>query len=430
MSASLASPPIAPAFSVEEIRRDFPFIDTRVNGHALTYLDNAATSQKPRQMIEALVEYYTSQNANIHRAAHTLASQATERYESTRQKVARFIGAPSSDEVIFTRNTTESINLVASSWAMEHVGPGDTIVLTQSEHHANLVPWQRVATARGASLVFVPIDGGGLIDLDSVRDLVTPRTKVVAITHMSNVLGTIAPVAEMVRVVRERAPEAIVVVDGAQSAPHLPIDVAALGIDFFALSAHKMLGPTGVGVLWGRRALLEAMPPFLLGGSMIAHVSWDSSTWAPIPQKFEAGTPNIGDVIAFGAAIDYLNALGMEAVLGHEHEITAYAIGILRSRHPAVTLYGTDDLSVRGGVVPFNVRNVHPHDVSEILDGRGIAIRAGQHCAHPLHTVLGVGATCRASFYIYNTHAEVDALSDGLTEVERVFHRAIARPQN
>ena len=414
------------SLDVETIRRDFPILATQVNGHALVYLDSAATSQKPRQMIDALVGYYSSQNANIHRAAHTLASQATELYETTRQKLARFIGAPSPDEVIFTRNTTEAINLVAGSWGAAKVHAGDEIVLTQAEHHANLVPWQVLAQSRGASLRYAPIDADGLVDLDAYRALLSPRTRVVAITHVSNVLGTIAPVAEMTRLAH--AVGAIVVVDGAQSAPHLPIDVAALGCDFFALSAHKMLGPTGVGALWGRRKLLEAMPPFLTGGSMITHVDWDHSTWAPIPQKFEAGTPNIADVIAFGASIDYLEALGMEAVHRHEQEITAYAIATLRERHPAMTIYGTDDTDVRGGVVTFNIRNVHPHDVSEILDGRGIAIRAGQHCAHPLHKVLGTGATARASFYLYNLNREVDALSDGLAQVETVFRRVIDRP--
>jgi cysteine desulfurase/selenocysteine lyase len=403
-------------------------LQTSVNGHPLVYLDNAATSQKPRQMIDALVNYYTFQNSNIHRAAHTLASTATERYEATRQKLARFIGAPSPEEVIFTRNTTEAVNLVAFSWGLSNVSAGDNIVMTQVEHHSNLVPWQRVAEATGATLAYVPIDHDGMLDLDAARDRIGPRTRVVAITHMSNVFGTIAPVADLVRITRERAPGAIVVVDGAQSAPHLPINVDALGCDFFALSAHKMLGPTGVGALWGRRDLLDAMPPFLTGGSMVGHVSFETSTWAPVPQRFEAGTPNIADVIAFGASIDYLEALGMGAVRDHEREITAYALATLRTRHPALTIYATDDTRVRGGVVAFNVRNVHPHDVSEVLDGRGIAIRAGQHCAHPLHAILGTVATCRASFYIYNLHEEVDALSDGLAEVERVFARAIARP--
>jgi cysteine desulfurase/selenocysteine lyase len=415
-----------PSLDVDAIRRDFPILATQVNGHTLVYLDSAATSQKPRQMIDALVAYYSGQNANIHRAAHSLASRATELYETTRQKLARFIGAPSPDEVIFTRNSTESLNLVAGSWGTANVHAGDEIIVTQAEHHSNLVPWQVLAQATGASIVVAPIDAHGLVDLDAYRALLSQRTKVVAITHMSNVLGTIAPVAEMSRLAH--AVGAIVVVDGAQSAPHLPLSVQSLGCDFFALSAHKMLGPTGVGALWGRRELLDAMPPFLTGGSMIGHVDWDRSTWAPIPQKFEAGTPNIADVIAFGASIDYLEALGMESVRHHEQEITAYAIATLRERHPAITIYGTDDTSVRGGVVTFNIRNVHPHDISEILDERGIAIRAGQHCAHPLHKILGTGATARASFYLYNLNSEVDALSEGLAQVETVFRRVIDRP--
>jgi len=419
--------PRAP-LDVASIRRDFPILNETVNGHPLVYLDNAATSQKPRAVIQALVDYYEHHNSNIHRAAHTLAARSTEMYERTRSRLAGFINAPDVSEIVFTRNTTEALNLVAASWGGLNVGPGDEIILTQMEHHSNLVPWQLLAEARGARLRFVPLTPAFKFDLAAYAQLLNPRVKLVALPHVSNVLGTISPVAEVSRLAHEVG--AVVVVDGAQSVPHMPVDVQALGCDFFALSSHKMLGPTGIGALWGRTALLEAMPPFLTGGSMIGDVQWTRSTWAPLPQKFEAGTPNIADVVAFGAAVDYLDALGMERVRAHEVELTRYALETLRAQHPELTLYGPSDLDARGGVISFNVKNgaVHPHDVAQLLDEQGIAIRAGHHCARPLHGTLGCVASARASFYIYNTVEEVDALSRGLDVVKRVFRRVIDAP--
>ena len=416
------------ALDVAAIRRDFPILSETVNGHPLVYLDNAATSQKPRQVIEALVDYYEHYNSNVHRGAHTLGDRATEAYERTREKVARFLGARDAREIVFTRNTTEALNLVAYTWGAEHIQKGDEIVVSQMEHHSNLVPWQRLAEAKGASLKFAPLTPHHKFDLAAFSELLNPRVKLVAITQMSNVLGTIVPVAEVARLAH--AAGAIVVVDGAQSAPHLPVNVQQLGCDFFACSAHKMLGPTGVGVLYGRLELLEAMAPFLSGGSMIGTVTWTKSTWAPVPQKFEAGTPNIADVIAFGAAIDYLERLGMAAIRAHEKALVRHALALLREEHPEVTLYGPNDPEWRGGVVAFTVRNVHSHDVGQILDEQGIAIRAGHHCCRPLHTLLATPESARASFYLYNTLEEVEALSRGLDVVRRVFRRVIERPDN
>lgn len=416
------------SLDVLALRRDFPILATEVNGHPLVYLDNAATSQKPRQVIQALVDYYERDNANTDRSAHTLAARATDAYGHTRTRLAQFIGATSPDEVVFTRNTTEALNLVAYSWGQQNIAAGDVIILSQMEHHSNLVPWQRLAEAKGACLQFVPLTPAHEFDLEGFQQLLSPRVKLVAVTHMSNVLGTITPVAEIARLAH--AVGATVVVDGAQSVPHLPVDVQQLGCDFFALSAHKMLGPTGVGALWGRQALLEAMPPFLSGGSMIGEVGWTSATWAPLPKKFEAGTPNIADVIAFCAAIDYLDQLGMDAVRRHEQEVGRYALELLRQEHPELTLYGPTDMERRGAVVPFNVRNVHPHDVGQVLDDQGIAVRAGHHCARPLHRVLNAHASVRASFYIYNTREEAESLSRGLDRVKQIFRRAIERPDS
>jgi cysteine desulfurase/selenocysteine lyase len=419
--------PDAP-LDVASIRRDFPILAEEVNGHPLVYLDNAATSQKPRQVIQALVDYYEHRNANVHRSAHVLAVRASDLYERTRTRLAAFINAPEPAEVIFTANTTEALNLVVQSWGGQHIRAGDEIVLTQMEHHSNLVPWQVLAEAKGAHLRFVPLSPTHKFDLAAFTQLLNPRVKLVALPHVSNVLGTISPVAEVARLAHQVG--AVVVVDGAQSVPHLPVDVQALGCDFLALSSHKMLGPTGVGALWGRRELLEAMPPFLTGSSMIGEVQWTRSTWAPLPSKFEPGTPNIADVVALGAAIDYLDELGMARVRAHEVELTRYALQTLRERHPELTLYGPSDLDVRGGVVSFNLKGgaVHPHDVAQLLDEQGIAVRAGHHCARPLHGVLGGAASVRASFYVYNSMEEVDALSRGLDVVKRVFRRVLDRP--
>lgn len=410
------------------IRQDFPILASTVNGFPLVYLDNAATSQKPRQVIEALVHYYEHENSNIHRSAHTLAAQATEAYTRTRMLLAHFLGARTSDEIVFTRNTTEAINLVAFTWGAQHIGRGDEIIVSQMEHHSNLVPWQRLAEAKGAHLRFVPLTPNHRFDLAAYTELLNPRVKLVAVTQMSNVLGTIAPVAEITRLAHGVG--AKVLIDGAQSAPHLPVDVQAIGCDFFALSAHKMLGPTGVGALWGRYELLEEMPPFMTGGSMISEVQWTRSTWAPVPQKFEAGTPNIADVIAFAPAIEYLQALGMERVREHEKTIVAYAMQVLREEHPELVLYGPTDPEWRGGVLSFNFRGLRPHahDIGQLLDEQGIAIRAGHHCCGPLHQLLGAPGSARASFYVYNTQEEVQALSRGLDRVRQVFRRFISNP--
>jgi len=414
--------PVGEPLDVDAIRRDFPILAQEINGRPLIYLDNAGTSQKPRQVIQALVEYYERDNSNIHRANHTLGARATEKYEAARARAAAFINAPDTREIVFTRNTTESINLVAYAWGVANVRKGDEIILTQMEHHSNLVPWQRLCELKGAHLKFVPLTPTHKFDVAAFKALLTEKTRLVAVTHMSNVLGTIAPIAEICRLAHDAG--AIVVVDGAQSTPHLPVDVRALGCDFFAFSAHKMLGPTGVGVLWGKLDLLEAMPPFLSGGSMIGQVQWQRSTWAPVPLKFEAGTPNVGDVIAFTAALDYLSALGMKNVRAHERDLTEYALHVLKEDHPDLLMYGPPDLDVRGGVVSFNMAEFHPHphDVGQLLDDHGVAVRAGQHCCGPLHLALGAPASTRASFYVYNTRADVEALSAGLTQVKKVFN--------
>ena len=400
------------------LRGDFPILSREVNGHPLVYLDNAATTQKPRAVIDALTHYYENQNANIHRGIHALSIEATEAYEGVRAKAAGHIGATNPQDIVFTRNTTESINLVARAWGDANLREGDEIVLSLMEHHSNIVPWQLVASRTGAVLRYAGIDAEGRLDLDSLRGLIGERTKLVSITHMSNVLGTINPIAEIAEMARSVG--ALLLVDGAQSAPHLPVDVTSLGCDVFAFSAHKMLGPTGVGVLWARAGLLAEMEPFLGGGEMISIVKPEGSTWAEGPHKFEAGTPNIADVIAFGAALDYLRDLGMANVREHEKRITAYAIDALEGSG-GITVHGPHDVEVRGGAVSFEVEGVHPHDISTIVDAYGVAIRAGHHCAQLLMRHLSVPATNRASFYIYNEEREVDALVAALNEAKRVF---------
>jgi cysteine desulfurase/selenocysteine lyase len=404
-------------YDVERVREDFPILREQVNGRPLVYLDNAATSQKPRAVIDALVRYYETSNANIHRGIHTLAVRATEQYEAVREKAARHIGATSGD-VVFTRNTTESINLIARAWGEANVREGDEIVLTVMEHHSNIVPWQMLARRTGAVLRFAEITDDGHLDMDSMRALIGPRTKLVSLVHMSNVLGAINPVADVAEMAH--AVGAKVLVDGAQSAPQMAVDVEALGCDFFAYSSHKAYGPTGVGVLWAKPGELEAMEPFMGGGEMISVVKPEGSTWADVPHKFEAGTPNIADVIAFGAALDYLAELGMGDVRAHEKLLTAYAMESLLSIE-GLQVHGPTNVEDRGGAVSFTVPGVHPHDVSTILDGRGIAIRAGHHCAQLLMRRLDVPATNRASFGLYNTKDEVDALVEGVERVIEVF---------
>lgn len=406
-------------FDVKRIRQDFPILSRQVHGKPLVYLDNAATTQKPRQVIDALVNYYSRYNANIHRGLHTLAEEATEAYEGVREQVARFIGAPSARSIVFTRNTTEAINLFAHAWGRKRLAPGDQILLSELEHHSNLVPWQLLAEATGSALAFIPISDDGRLRLDCLETLLSPRTKLISITHMSNVLGTITPIETIIEQAHRR--NIPVFVDAAQSVPHSPLNVQQLGCDALAFSSHKMLGPTGVGVLYAREALLESMDPFLGGGEMIADVQLTSSTWNEIPWKFEAGTPNIADVIAFGEALTYLSRIGMERVRAHEQELTAYALEQLRGIE-GLTLYGPVGPD-RGGVVSFNLEGLHPHDVGTVLDAEGVAVRAGHHCAKPLIRRLGVAATCRASFYLYNTREEIDRLVAAIHAVQDFFRR-------
>ena len=405
-------------FDVQAIRRDFPILKRQVNDRPLIYLDNAATSQKPVQVIAELTRYYRDSNANIHRGVHVLSQEATEQYEDVREKVRDFINAPAASEIVFTRNTTESINLVAHSWGRAFLEAGDEVLISEIEHHSNIVPWQMLRDERGIVLRHIPMLDDGTLDLAEARKLIGPKTKLLAITQMSNALGTIVPVAELAELAHAQG--ALVLVDGAQAAPHVATDVQALGADFYVFSAHKMLGPTGVGVLWARGELLEAMPPFLGGGDMILTVTLEQSTWNEVPHKFEAGTPNIAGVIGFGKAIDYLQRLGMARVRAHERELVEYALDRMVDL-PGVTMYGPLDPDLRGGVVSFGMDGVHPHDIGQVLDANGIAIRAGHHCAQPVMQRLEISATARASFYIYNTRDEVDALVASVGEVSRFF---------
>jgi cysteine desulfurase/selenocysteine lyase len=410
--------PTLTQFDVLAIRRDFPILHQEVHGKPLAFLDSAASSQKPRQVLDALEDYYRRYNANVHRGVYKLSEEATFAFERARGKVARFIGAASHREVVFTRNTTEAINLVAQAWGGANLRPGDRILLTMMEHHSNIVPWQLIAQRTGAKLDYLNIDGEGRLALEELDSKLTPATKIVAVTHQSNVLGTLNPVAQIAA--RAHAVGALVLVDGAQSVPHMPVDVQALGIDFLAFSGHKMCAPTGIGVLWGRRALLEAMPPFLGGGSMIKIVELAESTYADVPARFEAGTPAIGEAIALGEACDYLSAIGMEAVYRHEQELTAYALERLREVD-GLRLIGPPTAEDRGGAISFDLADVHPHDVAAILDGEGVAVRAGHHCTQPLHRHLDLPATTRASFYIYNLAEEIDRLAHGLVKARKLF---------
>jgi cysteine desulfurase/selenocysteine lyase len=405
---------------VQKVRKDFPILERKVYGKPLVYLDNAATSQKPRQVIEKLVEYYETYNANIHRAVHCLGEEATAAYEEAREKVAKFINAPSPENIIFTRNTTEAINLVAYTWGRANVREGDEILLTQMEHHSNLIPWQRLAAEKGATVRYVEMTEQQTLALDGVENLFEARTRIMAMPHVSNSMGTINPVEKIAAEARRNG--TMFLVDGAQGAPHLPVDVQAIGCDFYAFSSHKMLGPTGIGVLYARKELLEEMDPFLGGGEMIRRVDFEGATWNDLPWKFEAGTPNIADAIAFGAAIEYLNELGMENVREHEIEITEYALSRL-SKFDNITLYGPPDPRERGGVVSFNFGDLHPHDIGTVLDRHGVAIRAGHHCTQPLMRTLGISGTARASFYVYNTLEEVDVLVEALEAARDYFKR-------
>ena len=405
-------------FDVARIRKDFPILDREVRGKKLVYLDSAATSQKPQVVIDTLARYYQRSNANVHRGIHTLSDEATDAYEQARLKVSRFIKSPSSRSVVFVRNSTEAINLVAHSWARKRLKAGDEIVLTRMEHHSNLIPWQMVAAETGAKLKFIYLRPDGTMNMEHAAELIGDRTRLVAVSHMSNVLGTINPMRELADMAHQRG--ALVLADGAQSVPHMPVDVGELGCDFLAFSGSKMLGPMGIGVLWAREELLEEMDPFMGGGSMIMEVTCETATWNDVPWKFEAGTPDVAGAIGLGAAIDYLQGLGMESVRQHEMELTGYALQEL-SKIDGIFVFGPRDPRIRGGVISFNMLDVHPHDVGTILDQEGIAIRAGHHCCQPLMRWLDVPATARASFYVYNTKEEVDALVAGLIKAKEIM---------
>jgi len=406
------------SLDVSKIRDDFPILSRKVYGKSLVYLDNAATSQKPRQVISALTEYYEGYNANVHRGVHALSMEATDRYEEAREKVARFIGARQSEEVIWTRNTTEAINLVTGSWARSNLQPGDEVVVTEMEHHSNMVPWQMVTQERGATLRYLRLGDDGKLDLDDIDTIINDRTKMVSIVHASNSLGTINPVKEITA--RARAVGAAVMIDGAQSVPHMSVDVQDLDCDFLAFSGHKMLGPTGIGVLYANREVLETMEPFLTGGEMVLSVTLDGADWNDLPMRFEAGTPNIADAIALGAAVDYLDSTGMDNIRRHEVQLTGYALSCLREIEDLV-IFGAEAAEDRGGVVSFHTPDVHPHDLGTYLDQQGIAVRTGHHCTMPVMRKLGVPATTRASFYLYNTEEEVDQLVDSLKSALRYF---------
>jgi cysteine desulfurase / selenocysteine lyase len=403
--------------SLDEIRAEFPILGREIHGEPLAYLDNGATSQKPLAVIEALDRYWRSENANVHRGVHTISEEATSLYEEARRTLAAHIGADHR-EVIFVRNATEALNLVAYSWGRANVTEGDRIVLTEMEHHSNVVPWYQLAQEKGAVLDWAPITDEGRLDLDALAALIERGPKLVCLAHVSNVLGTINPVAEIARLAHDAG--ALVVVDGAQGGPKLELDMAELGADFYALTSHKMYGPTGIGALFGRRELLEAMPPFIGGGSMIKKVGRELITWADLPAKFEGGTPAIGEAVGYGAAVRWLDELGLESVHAAEGELTGYALERI-GEVPGLTIFGPPAGDDRGGIISFAIDGVHAHDVSEILDRHGIAVRAGHHCAQPLMQRLGVPATTRASLAVYNTRAEVDRLIDGLLDVRRVF---------
>ena len=408
----------ASGFDVARVRAEFPILSARVHGRPLVYLDNAATTQKPQAVIDSLTRYYSAENANIHRGVHYLSQLATDAYEGARAKVARFLNAASPREIVFVRGTTEGINLVAQSFARSVVRPGDEILITGMEHHANIVPWQLLGEQTGAVLRVVPLTDAGELDLAAFERLLGERTRLLSVVHLSNALGTVNPVRRIIAAAHGRGIP--VLVDGAQSAPHLAVDMQALDCDFFVFSGHKLFGPTGIGVLYGREALLDRMPPWQGGGDMISSVTFERSTWAAVPAKFEAGTPHIAGVIGLGAAIDWLSAIGLGAVTAHEDDLLRYATAEV-GRVPGVTLIGT--ARERASILSFALDGVHAHDIGQVLDLEGVAIRAGHHCAQPVMERYGVAATARASFALYNTRAEVDALVGGLKQVRRVFGR-------
>ncbi|MFB9239066.1 cysteine desulfurase [Plantactinospora siamensis] len=434
MSSTIAIPPgmpqydDVPRFDVDRVRADFPILSREVNGHPLVYLDSAATSQKPRQVLDVLREHYERHNANVSRSVHTLGTEATEAYEGARAKVAAFINAPSPDEVVFTKNVTEAINLVAYAFSNAsaaakgdprfRLGPGDEVVISEMEHHSNLVPWQLLCERTGATLRWFGLTDGGRLDESNLDELVNERTKLVSLVHMSNILGTVNATSRITRRVREVG--ALLLLDCAQSVPHLPMDVVDYDADFIAFTGHKMCGPTGIGVLWGRSELLAAMPPVLGGGSMIETVTMGRSTFAAPPARFEAGTPPIAEAVGLGAAIDYLSGIGMQAIQWHEKELTAYALDAL-STVPGLRIFGPAVPVGRGGTISFALGDLHPHDVGQVLDSQGVQVRVGHHCARPTCVRYGVPATTRASFYLYTTTGEIDALVRGLDQARKVF---------
>ena len=407
-----------PKLDAQAVRADFPILAQEINGKPLAYLDSAVTAQKPRQMLDAMTRFYETSYANVHRGVYSLAERATEAFEGAREKVARLVNAPSSRELIFTRNATESLNLVAYAWGLTNLGPGDGVVVTELEHHSNFVPWQYVARRTGADFRMIPLTGSGELDLDALDGIAAQgEVKVVATNLVSNALGTVNPVERLAAWAHDHG--AILVVDAAQAAPHRAVDVQTLGCDFLAFSAHKLCGPSGVGALWGRRELLEAMEPFNLGGHMIKKVQFEETTWGDLPHKFEAGTSPIAEAVGFGAAVDYITGVGLEAIEQHEHELASYALERLADV-PGIVLYGPP-AERRAGIVSFNLEGVHPHDVAQVLDWEGVAIRAGHHCCQPLMQRLGVAATNRASFYLYTLPEEIDRLAEGLLRVRKVF---------
>ena len=403
-----------PSLNVEQIRKDFPILQRKVHGKPLVYLDNAATSQKPKQVIDATDFYYRNYNANIHRSIHVLGEEATAKFEEAHEKIAKFINADSYQNIVLTKNTTESLNLAAYSLTAD-LKKGDEIVISQMEHHSNFVTWQQMAKLRGLKLNFIRIDKDGNLDRESIKENITKKTKIVSLTHVSNVLGTINPIREISKIAHEAG--AIMVADGAQSVPHMPVDVKEIDVDFYAFSGHKMLGPTGIGVLYGKKELLQNMQPFLYGGEMIREVKFEGTTFNELPWKFEAGTPNIAEGIGLSAAIDYLSKIGMEKIHQRDKDLAGYAIEKLKDVG-GIEIYGPKE---RGAVVAFNVKGVHAHDVSQILDSEGVAIRAGHHCCMPLHSVLGIGSSARASFYLYNTEQEIDVFIEAVKKVKKVF---------
>lgn len=403
----------------QTILSNFPILNQEVNGHPLVYLDSGATSQKPTVVIDALKAYYEQDNSNVHRGVHTLGNRATEGYEGAREKVRNFIGATSTKEVIFMRGTTTAINTVAASYGDANVSEGDEIVITYMEHHSNIIPWQQLAKRKNAVLKYIDLEEDGTITLENVRKAITEKTKIVSVMHVSNVLGVVNPIKDITKIAHEHG--AVMVVDGAQAAPHIKVDVQDLDCDFYAFSGHKMCGPTGIGVLYGKQRHLEAMEPVEFGGEMIDFVGLQESTWKELPWKFEGGTPIIAGAIGLAAAIDYLESIGLEAIEQHEHELAAYAMEQM-SKIEGLTIYGPKDPSKRAGIVTFNLNDVHPHDVATVLDMQGIAVRAGHHCAQPLMKWLNVSATARASFYLYNTKEDIDRLVAGLQKAKEYFN--------